>query len=78
MMFGSDWEKYVFLCKFKDDFCKDLRMMEFIMMLNRLLARDVESRKRRLYFRMFSVILFIEDCGIIEWVLNIIGFRYII
>ena len=77
-MLGSDREKYAFLCKPKDDLRKDLRMMEFTTMLNRLLARDAESRKRRLYLRTFSVIPLTEDCGIIEWVPNTTGFRHII
>ena len=35
---GSDGHSYAFLCKPKDDLRKDLRMMEFTTMLNRLLA----------------------------------------
>ena len=77
-MLGSDSERYAFLCKPKDDLRKDLRMMEFTTMLNRLLARDAESRKRRLYLRTFSVIPLTEDCGIIEWVPHTTGFRHII
>lgn len=75
---GDDSEHYGFLCKPKDDLRKDLRMMEFTTMLNRLLARDAGSRKRRLYLRTFSVIPLTEDCGIIEWVPHTIGFRQII
>jgi serine/threonine-protein kinase ATR len=75
---GDDSEHYGFLCKPKDDLRKDLRMMEFTTMLNRLLARDAGSRKRRLYLRTFSVIPLTEDCGIIEWVPNTVGFRQII
>ena len=77
-MLGSDRSSYAFLCKPKDDLRKDLRMMEFTTMLNRLLARDAESRKRRLYLRTFSVIPLTEDCGIIEWVPHTTGFRHII
>ena len=53
---GSDGQTYAFLCKPKDDLRKDLRMMEFTTVLNRLLARDPSSRKRRLYLRTFAVI----------------------
>lgn len=77
-MIGSDREDHAFLCKPKDDLRKDLRMMEFTTMLNRLLARDAESRKRRLYLRTFSVIPLTEDCGIIEWVPHTYGLRHII
>ena len=75
---GSDGHKYAFLCKPKDDLRKDLRMMEFTTMLNRLLARDPSSRKRRLYLRTFAVLPLTEDCGIIEWVPNTTGLRHVI
>ena len=45
--------------------------------LNRLLSRDEQSRKRRLYLRTFSVIPLSEDCGIIEWVPNTTGLRHV-
>jgi serine/threonine-protein kinase ATR len=44
----SDGAEKSFLCKPKDDLRKDLRMMEFCQMLNRLLGNDPRSRKRRL------------------------------
>jgi serine/threonine-protein kinase ATR len=75
---GSDGHPYAFLCKPKDDLRKDLRMMEFTTMLNRLLARDPSSRKRRLYLRTFAVIPLTEDCGLIEWVPNTTGLRHVI
>ena len=65
---GSDGTSQSFLCKPKDDLRKDLRMMEFTTMLNRLLSRDPASRKRRLYLRTFAVVPLTEDCGLIEWV----------
>ena len=67
-----------FLCKPKDDLRKDLRMMEFTTMLNRLLGRDASSRKRRLYLRTFAVIPLTEDCGLIEWVPSTTGLRHVI
>jgi serine/threonine-protein kinase ATR len=45
---GSDDRPYSFLCKPKDDLRKDARLMEFNSMINKLLQRDSESRKRRL------------------------------
>ena len=74
---GDDGLEYSFLCKPKDDLRKDLRMMEFCAVLNRLLSRDEQSRKRRLYLRTFSVIPLSEDCGIIEWVPNTTGLRHV-
>jgi hypothetical protein len=75
---GSDGVAQSFLCKPKDDLRKDLRMMEFTTMLNRLLSRDAASRKRRLYLRTFAVVPLTEDCGLIEWVPHTTGLRHVI
>ncbi len=45
---GSDGQHYIFLCKAKDDLRKDSRLMDFNAMINKLLRKDSESRKRRL------------------------------
>lgn len=52
-MLGSDGLRYNFLCKIerKGDLRKDARMMEFNSMVNRLLIKDVEGRKRKLRLR---------------------------
>lgn len=53
-------------------------MMELACILNRILAREPEARRRRLYLRTFSVVPLTEDCGIIEWVPNTTGLRHIL
>ncbi|MCL7051841.1 hypothetical protein MKW94_026365 [Papaver nudicaule] len=75
---GSDGVERPFLCKPKDDLRKDARMMEFVSMINRLLAKYPESRRRKLYIRTFAVIPLTEDCGIIEWVPHTRGLRHIL
>lgn len=45
---GSDGQSYPFLCKPKDDLRKDARLMEFNSMINKLLRKDSESRRRNL------------------------------
>lgn len=45
---GSDGKDYPFLCKPKDDLRKDARLMEFNSMINKLLKKHSESRKRNL------------------------------
>lgn len=45
---GSDRKEYRFLCKPLDDLRKDNRLMEFDSLVNRLLKKDAESRKRNL------------------------------
>ena len=67
---GSDGQRYVFLCKPKDDLRKDARLMEFANVLNQLFAKAPQSRRRGLYLRTFAVVPLTEDCGMIEWVPN--------
>lgn len=47
-VWGSDGKQYPFLCKPKDDLRKDARLMEFNSMINKLLRKDSESRRRNL------------------------------
>ncbi|KAJ0966927.1 hypothetical protein J5N97_023844 [Dioscorea zingiberensis] len=75
---GSDGAHHPFLCKPKDDLRKDARMMEFTAMINRLLSKFPESRRRKLYIRTFAVIPLTEDCGMVEWVPHTRGLRQIL
>jgi serine/threonine-protein kinase ATR len=45
---GSDGKVYHFLCKPNDDLRKDSRVLEFYGMINKLLNRNSESRRRNL------------------------------
>ena len=65
---GSDGKEYKFLCKPKDDLRKDSRMMDLNTMINRLLGKDADARRRNLYIRTFSVIPLNENNGLIQWV----------
>ncbi|KAI8612937.1 hypothetical protein BC830DRAFT_1134506 [Chytriomyces sp. MP71] len=75
---GSDGKDYIFLLKPKDDLRKDARLMEFNGLINKLLKKDPESRKRNLHVRTYAVVPLNEECGIIEWVENTSGFRHIV
>ncbi|KAM3298235.1 hypothetical protein ACQJBY_039941 [Aegilops geniculata] len=75
---GSDGVARPFLCKPKDDLRKDARMMEFNAVINRLLSKVPESRRRKLYIRTFAVVPLTEDCGLVEWVPNTRGLRHIL
>ncbi|RUS83841.1 hypothetical protein EGW08_008382 [Elysia chlorotica] len=77
-MIGSDGNRYVMMCKPKDDLRKDCRLMEFNTIINRFLHRDAESRKRRLLIRTYTVTPLNEECGLIEWVNNTTGLRNIL
>ncbi|MED6179823.1 hypothetical protein PIB30_004467 [Stylosanthes scabra] len=78
ILLGSDGLERPFLCKPKDDLRKDARMMEFTAMINRLLSKYPESRRRKLYIRTFAVIPLTEDCGMVEWVPHTRGLRQIL
>jgi len=53
-------------------------MMEFNAMINRLLSKVPESRRRKLYIRTFAVVPLTEDCGMVEWVPNTRSLRHIL
>ncbi|XP_012274502.1 serine/threonine-protein kinase ATR [Orussus abietinus] len=75
---GSDGLTYLFMCKPKDDLRKDFRFMEFNDVVNKYLQKDPESRQRRLYIRTFSVAPLNEECGLVEWIPNLVGLRPIL
>lgn len=75
---ASDGQEYIFLCKPDDDLRKDSRLMEFNSIVNKLLKKSVEARKRNLHIRTYAVIPLNEKCGLIQWVSNMNGYRNII
>lgn len=70
-------KKITFLCKQErsGDLRKDARLMEFNGIVNRLLQRDAEGRRRKLRLRTYAVICLNEECGLMEWVPNTAPFR---
>lgn len=66
------------MLKPKDDLRKDFRLMEFNDIVNQLLCEESESRQRRLNIRLYSVVPLNEECGMIEWVPNLVGLRGIL
>jgi len=77
---GNDGCEYPFLCKAerRGDLRKDSRMMEFGVMVNQLLQKHPDARRRNLEVRTFNVVIFAESCGLLEWVSNTRGMRPII
>jgi len=75
---ASDGNSYTLMCKPKDDLRKDNRLMEFNSLVNKLLLRDPDCRRRQLHIRTYAVIPLNEECGLLEWVPNTTGFRYIL
>lgn len=77
---GSDGRLYPFLCKREKtgDLRKDARMMEFNNMINKLLQKDGEGRKRKLRLRTYAVVCLNEESGLMEWVRNTKAMRQLI
>jgi len=77
---GNDGKNYSFLCKAerRGDLRKDARMMQFGTMVNQLMQRNPDARRRNLEVQTFNVVIFAESCGLIEWVPNTRGVRHII
>lgn len=71
-IYGSDGCAYPFLCKPKDDLRKDARMMELMTAVNRMLHKSSSCRRRRLSVRCYSVVPLDQECGLIEWVPNML------
>ncbi|XP_048255679.1 serine/threonine-protein kinase ATR-like isoform X1 [Haliotis rufescens] len=77
-LIGSDGKFYNMMCKPKDDLRKDCRLMEFNTIVNKFLRKDPESRRRNLHIRTYTVVPLNEECGLLEWVNNTSGLRFIL
>ncbi|XP_014282454.1 serine/threonine-protein kinase ATR isoform X2 [Halyomorpha halys] len=75
---GSDGLKYPFMCKPMDDLHLDARMMEFSSVINMYLKRLPPSCDRNLHIRTYSVVPITHECGLIEWLPNLCGYRTIL
>lgn len=64
---GTDNKPYKLMVK-RDDTRKDAKVFEFTNMINRLLSKTAEARKRNLIVENYSVIPLAEDMGVIEFV----------
>eukprot|EP00953_Heterococcus_sp_UTEX-ZZ885_P022891 12630-Heterococcus_DN1.PRE.1 len=49
--------------------------MEFNGIVNRLLQKTSQGRKRKLRLRTYAVICLNEECGVLEWVPHTTGYR---
>ncbi|KAG8747053.1 serine/threonine-protein kinase M1 [Ceratobasidium sp. 414] len=75
---SEDGLTYIFLCKPKDDLRKDARLMDLNSMINKLLKKNAESRRRQLHIRTYAVVILNEECGFLEWVPNTMGYRNVV
>lgn len=77
---GSDGNSYRFLAKREaaGDMRKDSRLIDFLTVVNRLLAKDQEAQQRELHIKTYAVLPLTEETGLIEWVNDIVPLRSIV
>ncbi|KAH7105864.1 hypothetical protein BKA62DRAFT_809018 [Auriculariales sp. MPI-PUGE-AT-0066] len=75
---ASNGQRYMMMAKPKDDLRKDARLMDFNTIINKLLKKNSDSRRRQLHIRTYSVITLNEECGLIQWVPNVMPVRHIL
>ena len=70
VLYGSDGKEYPFLLKGHEDIRQDERVMQLFGLINALLSKDSDTRKKNLFIKRFSVIPLSHNTGIIGWVSN--------
>ncbi|KAE9399525.1 hypothetical protein BT96DRAFT_965594 [Gymnopus androsaceus JB14] len=73
---GSDGRKYKQLFKGKDDLRQDAVMEQVFDLVNTILRRDVETKRRNLYIRGYKVVPLSSQAGVLEFVGNTTPLRY--
>lgn len=74
---GTDNKPYRIMVK-RDDTRKDAKVFEFTNMINMLLSKVADARKRNLVIENYSVIPLAEDMGIIEFVPDVATMKSVI
>eukprot|EP00178_Gracilaria_changii_P000929 TRINITY_DN1120_c0_g1_i1.p1 TRINITY_DN1120_c0_g1~~TRINITY_DN1120_c0_g1_i1.p1 ORF type:complete len:2706 (-),score=337.05 TRINITY_DN1120_c0_g1_i1:1316-9433(-) len=79
-LIGSDGLEYRYLAKRENqgDMRKDSRMVEFLTVVNRLLARDEGARGKKLELKTYAVVPLSEETGMIEWVNDLEALRNVV
>jgi tetratricopeptide (TPR) repeat protein len=77
---GSDGKYYRFLAKRETsgDMRKDSRLIDFLTVVNRLLAKDRDAQQRGLHVKTYAVLPLTEETGLIEWVNDIVPLRTLV
>ncbi|SMN17993.1 similar to Saccharomyces cerevisiae YBR136W MEC1 Genome integrity checkpoint protein and PI kinase superfamily member [Maudiozyma saulgeensis] len=73
---GSDGKIYGLMCKM-EDVRQDNQYMQFATTMDFLLKKEVESTKRDLGITTYSVLSLTEECGILEFIPNVVTLRSI-
>lgn len=57
---------------------EDSRLMEFVTVVNRLLAKNKHARERDLLMETYAVIPLTEETGLLEWVNDLSPLRWLV
>ena len=70
VLYGNDGKEYPFLLKGHEDIRQDERVMQLFGLINALLSKDSDTRKKNLSIKRYSVIPLSPNTGLIGWVSN--------
>ena len=70
VIYGSDGKEYPFLLKGHEDIRQDQRVMQLFGLINALLSKDSDTRKKNLSIKRYPVYPLSHNTGIIGWVSN--------
>jgi phosphatidylinositol kinase/protein kinase (PI-3 family) len=71
---GSDGKSYKQLVKGKDDLRQDAVLSKAFDLINTLLQRNIDAKKRELQIRTYRIIPIASRAGVVEWVNNAVPF----
>ncbi|PHJ24453.1 target of rapamycin [Cystoisospora suis] len=67
---GSDGREWPFLLKGQDDLTQDERIMQALRLINHLMERNVDARRKELSIPVYSIVPLSPCAGLIGWVRN--------
>ena len=70
IIYGSDGKEYPFLLKGHEDIRQDERVMQLFGLINTLLYKDPDTKKKNLFIKRYPVIPLSHNTGLIGWVSN--------
>ena len=70
IIYGSDGKEYTYLLKGHEDIRQDERVMQLFGLINTLLSKDSDTKKKNLYIKRYPVFPLSHNTGLIGWVPN--------
>ena len=70
IIYGNDGKEYLYLLKGHEDIRQDERVMQLFGVINTLLSKDSDTKRKNLSIKRYPVIPLSHNTGIIGWVSN--------